>query len=85
MQLGVNEIDEQRVGEEDGQQIVGVTRMKIRVVEKGIRSGQETAWDMDYLQIEVCKIKQPSSLAAVEVLDLAEVHQVLVVSKDLDT
>ena len=58
--------------------------MKVWAVGKGIRSSQEAAWDMDDPQIEVSKIKQPSSLAMVEDLGLMEVHQVLVICKDLD-
>ena len=58
--------------------------MKIRVAGEGIRSSQEVAWDMDNFQIEVCKVKQPPCLVAVEVLGLMEVCQVLVVSEDLD-
>ena len=41
------------------------------------------AWDMNDLQVEVSKVKQPLSLVAVEVLGLTEVGQVFVVSKDL--
>ena len=51
---------------------------------EGIRSGEKTAWDMDDLEIEVCKVEQPACLAAVEVLCLTEVRQVLVVGEDLD-
>ena len=54
------------------------------MAEKDIRSSQEVAQDMNYLQIEVCKVEQPSCLVMVKVLGLMEVCQVLVVSKDLD-
>ena len=50
---------------------------------KGVRSGEEATRDMDDLEIEIRKVKQPSCLVTVEVLCLTEVHQVLVVSKDL--
>ena len=39
---------------------------------------------MDDSQIEICKIKQPSCLATIEVLCLMEVCQILVVHEDLD-
>ena len=51
---------------------------------KGIRSGKEAAWDMDDFEVKISEIEQPSCLATVEVLCLTEVHQVFVVSKDLD-
>ena len=51
---------------------------------EGIRSGEETAWDVDDFQIEVGEIEQPSCLAMVEILCLTEVCQVLVVGEDLD-
>ena len=58
--------------------------MKVWAVGEDIGSSKEVAWDMDDFQIEICKIKQPSYLVAVEVLSLMEVHQVLVICKDLD-
>ena len=58
--------------------------MKVRAVGKGVRPGKETAWDMDDLQIEICKVKQPSCLATIKVLRLMEVCQVLVIHEDLD-
>ena len=58
--------------------------MKIRTAGEGIRSSEEAAWDVDDLEIEVSKVKQPPRLATVEVLCLTEVRQVLVVGKDLD-
>ena len=39
---------------------------------------------MDDFQVKVRKVKQPSSLATVEVLCLTEVCQVLVIGEDLD-
>ena len=41
-------------------------------------------WEVNDFQIEVCKVKQPSSLMVVKVLGLMEVHQVFVVGEDLD-
>ena len=58
--------------------------MEVRVAREGIRTSEELAQDMNDFQIEVCEIKEPPSLSTVEVLDLMEVHQVFVVSKDLD-
>ena len=58
--------------------------MEVGAAGEGIQSGKETTWDMDDLEIEICEVEQPSYLAMVEVLDLMEVCQVLVVSKDLD-
>ena len=84
VQLGVNEFDKQRVGEEDGRRVVGVVRVEVRATGEGIRSGKEMAWDVDDLEVKVSKIKQPSCLASVEVLCLTEVHQVFVVGEDLD-
>ena len=84
MQLRVNEIDEQRIGEEDGGRVVGVVRVEVRAAGKGIGSGEETAWDMDDPEIEICEVEQPSCLVTVEVLGLTEVCQVLVICKDLD-
>ena len=51
---------------------------------EGIGSSQKVAWDMDDFQIKVCEVKQPACLAAVQVLGLTEVCQVLVICKDLD-
>ena len=39
---------------------------------------------MDHFQIEVCEIKEPTGLSAIEVLGLAEVSKVLMVSEDLN-
>ena len=39
---------------------------------------------MDYLEIKVSKVEQPSCLVVVEVLGLMEVCQVLVICEDLD-
>ena len=83
MQLSVNEIDKEGVGEEDCQRVVRVVRVEIRAAGEDIRSSKEVAWDMDDLQIEVCKVEQPSCLATVKVLGLMEVHQVLVVGEGL--
>ena len=58
--------------------------MEVRAAGESVRSSQEAAWDVDDFQIKVCKVKQLPCLAAIEVLDLTEVHQVLAVSKDLD-
>ena len=54
------------------------------MVGEDIRSNKEAAWDMDDLQIEIFKVKQPLDLMVVEVLGLTEVRQVLVIHKDLD-
>ena len=54
------------------------------MAEEGIRSSKEAAWDMDDFEVKISEIKQPLRLAMVEVLCLMEVHQVLVVGKDLD-
>ena len=54
------------------------------MVGEGIRSSKEVAWDMDDFQIKVCEVEQPLCLMTVEVLCLTEVHQVFVISKDLD-
>ena len=51
---------------------------------EGIGSNKEAVRDVDDLQVKVGKIKQPPGLAVVEILGLMEVHQVLVVSEDLD-
>ena len=58
--------------------------MEIGAAGQGIRSGKKMAWDMDDLEIEICKVEQPSCLATVEVLGLTEVRQVLVICEDLD-
>ena len=51
---------------------------------EGIRTSKEAAQDMDDLEVKICKVKQLPGLAAVEVLGLMEVHQILVVSEDLN-
>ena len=84
MQFCINEVDEQRIREEDSQQVIRVVGVEVRVAGECIRTSQEVAWEMDDLQVEVCKIKQPPGLVAVKVLGLMEVRQVLVVHKDLD-
>ena len=58
--------------------------MKIGATGEGIRSSEEMAWDMDDLEIEVCKVKQPPCLSAIEVLGLTEVRQVLVICEYLN-
>ena len=58
--------------------------MKVRVTGESVRSSQEAVWDIDDLEIEVCKVKQPPSLAAVQVLGLTEVCQVLMICKNLN-
>ena len=58
--------------------------MEVGVAEEGIRTSQEVAWDMDNFQIKICKVKQSLCLTTVKALGLAEVHQVFVVSKDLN-
>ena len=58
--------------------------MKVWAAGEGVRSGKEAAWDMNDLEIEVRTIEQPPCLAAVEVLCLTEVRQVLVVCESLD-
>ena len=58
--------------------------MGVRVVGEGNGPGQEALQDMDDLQIKICKIEQLTCLVAVEILGLTEVHQVLMISEDLD-
>ena len=84
MQLDVNQVDKERAQEKDSQQVVRVIWMKVRTVRDGIRSSKEVAWDVNDFEIKISEIKQPLSLAVVEVLGLTEVCQVLVVSEDLD-
>ena len=43
------------------------------MVGEGIRSSQEAVWDMDDLEVEISKVKQPVCLTIVEVLGLMEV------------
>ena len=84
MQLGVNEIDEQGIGEEDGRRIVRFVRVEVRAAGEGVRSGKETAWDMDDLEIKIHKIEQSLCLVAVEILGLTEVRQVFVICEHLN-
>ena len=58
--------------------------MEVRLAGEGIRSGKETARDMDDFEVKISEVEQPSCLATIEVLCLIEVRQVLVVSEDLD-
>ena len=51
---------------------------------EGIRSGEETAWDMDDFEVKIGKVEQPSRLTTIEVLYLTEVRQVLVICEDLN-
>ena len=51
---------------------------------EGIRSSKKAAWDVDDFEIKISEVKQPLCLVMVGVLCLMEVHQVLVVSDDLD-
>ena len=49
----------------------------------GHQASKKTARDMDDFEIKIGEVEPPSALAAVEVLDLKEVCQVLVISEDL--
>ena len=49
--------------------------MKVWAAGKDIGSSQEAAQDMDYPQIQVSEIEQPSSLAMVKVLGLMSYPQ----------
>ena len=84
MQFHVNEADKQRVREEDDRQVVRFIWVEVRVVGEGIRTGQEMSWDIDDFEVKISKVEQPSCLMTIEVLRLMEVHQVLVIYKDLD-
>ena len=54
------------------------------MVEEGIRSSEKTARDVDDFEIKISEVEQLSHLTTIEVLCLMEVHQVLVIGKDLD-
>ena len=51
---------------------------------EGRRGGRESSRNIDHLEIEVCKVNEPMSLVAVEILWLVEVCQVFMVSENLD-
>ena len=46
--------------------------MEVRAVGKGVRSGEETTWDMDDLKIEVGKVEQPLCLMEVHMLGFCD-------------
>ena len=53
-------------------------------VGQGIRSTEIFSWDVFESEVELRQVKQPLSLAAVQVVRLAEVSKIFVVRKDLN-
>ena len=58
--------------------------MEVRAAGESIRSGEKLAQDMDDFEVKISEVEQSLCLMTVEVLYLMEVHQVLVICKDLD-
>ena len=64
--------------------VIGIIgREEVRSAREGVGSGKEFSGDMDHLEVKVGEVNEPACLAAVECLRLAEIGEVLVVSKDL--
>ena len=57
----------------------------IRSSRQGIGSAEILARDMFECQIKLREVKQPSGLASIQITGLAEVSQIFVVRKDLDS
>ena len=57
MQLGVNEVDKQGIGEEDSRRVVGVVRMEVRAAGECVRSGEESAWYVDDFEVKISEVK----------------------------
>ena len=83
MQFCVNEVDKEGVGEEDSRRVIQVVGVEIGAAGESIRSGKEAARDMDDFEVKISEVEQPPRLAAIEVLGLTEVRQVLVICEDL--
>ena len=81
---GVDEVDEQGQREEGDVGVVEVIRREeVGPAGEGIGASKKLSGDMDHFQVEVGKVNEPTRLAAVERLGLAEIGKVLVVSEDL--
>ena len=81
---GVDEVDEQGRWEEGDVGVVEVIRgEEVGLAGEGIGASKKLSRDMDHFQVEVGKVNEPTRLAAVERLGLAEIGKVLVVGEDL--
>ena len=80
----INDIDEERRGEE-GDSIIVIIRMweEVRVTRKNIWAGHKLSWDMDHFQVEVSEVDEPLGLLTIEGLGRAKVGEVFVISEDL--
>ena len=56
----------------------------IRSARQGIQSADIPAWNVFKGKIELGQVEQPPGLSVIQIARLAEVSQVLVVSKDSD-
>ena len=81
---GVDEVDEKGRREEGDVGVVGVIRgEEVGSAGEGIGASKKFSGNMDHFQVEVGKVNEPTCLAAVERLGLAEIGKVLVVGEDL--
>ena len=81
---GVNQVNKEGRREEGDVSVVGVVRgEEVGSAREGIGTSKKFTGNMDHFQVEVSKVNEPTRLAAVERLGLAEIGKVLVVSEDL--
>ena len=81
---GVDEVNKKGWWEEGDVGVVGVIRgEEVGSAGEGIGTSKKFAGDMDHFQVEVGKVNEPTCLAAVKHLGLAEIGKVLVVGKNL--
>ena len=81
---GVNQVNKEGRWEEGDVSVVGVVRgEEVGSAREGIGTSKKFAGDMDHFQVKVGKVNEPTRLAAVERLGLAEIGKVLVVGEDL--
>ena len=82
---GVNEVDEEFIGEEGDCFIVCVRcGDMIWPARQDVRSTEVFAWNVFECEVKLRQIKQPPSLSTIQVVRLSEVSQVFVVRKDVD-
>ena len=82
---GINEVDEECIREQGDHLIVRIGRGDmIRSTRQGIWSTEILARYVFECEVKLREVKQPSSLATIQIMRLAEVSQVFVVHKDPD-
>ena len=82
---GINEVNEEGVGEEDDILVVRVRGGNvIRAARECIWGAKVFPWNVGKAKIKLRDVKQPASLATVEFLGLSEVGEVFMVGEYLD-